>query len=479
MSGNSPHRAARVAVVGVSFLLTCAGLVPASAPLAAAAPVPPCPTGTPLASDFDGDRIADLVVGSRRAGVEFADQYLSPGDGSAERWLLAVGSLSSADLNGDTCADAILYHGGHEPLLEVALGTPSGLDVDGAVEVTIPQAADVADDERRSLEFEAAGLRHDGLSQIAISGRHVIDLGEDGPEDYGAYLDLLTLDASLGVSTARVLTFSNPTPWGFGSALATSGRTIAVGHTATTVNGKSVGAVRLYTTDAADPTQPALRKVLTADSPGIPGKAAESDGFGNSLAMLNGRLAIGVPEKDDGRKYAAGLVQPVVWHEATGTYTAYRAITQNTPGVPGANEEDDRFGLHVAMARGLTASGSYDIVIGATERVGTRDDAGSVTVANFSRSIYRTYTQSSKGIPGNPQTGDDFSRVGVLRSASGADRVLIGAPGEDSNGIDDLGRVIVSNGTRLTSKTVWTNLAVPSGAPAGLRNWGISVGADG
>jgi len=450
------------------------------APAAIAAGLP-CAAGTPLASDFDGDGLADLVVGADRPHVsDFTDLNIQPGDGSAGSWLLNAGALRSADLNGDSCADAILYHGGHEPSLKAVLGTPDGLDVAGATAVTIPQAADVADDVRRSLAFEAAGLRHDGISQIALSGRHVIDLEEDGPEDYGAYVDLLTLDASLAVTTTQVFTFADPTPWDFGSALATSGRTVAVGDPSATVSGKGgAGAVRIYTTDTADPTHMVLRKVLTQNSAGVPGSAEEFDAFGSSLAMLNGRLAIGVPGETDGKHYRAGLVQPVLWHESARTYHAYRPISQNTSGVPDKNEEGDAFGMDVAIGRGLTEKNSYDIVIGSQESVGSIDYAGSVTVANFSKSLYRAYTQAGSGIPGNPQTKDYFSFVGVLPSAAGAGTVLIGAPGEDSNGIDDLGRVIRSNGTKLTSRTVWTNVTIPSDAPAGLRDWGLSVGADG
>lgn len=468
--------------LSVSLLVALAAVGSAPAPQAAAVPVVPCAAGSPLASDFDGDRKAELVVESRRptGSLPFPDLYLLPGDGSPGRWLLQAGSLRTADLNGDSCADAILFHGGHEPSLRLALGGPDGLDVDGASEVAIPQAAGIADDERRSLAFLAAGLRHGGLSQVVVSGRHSIDLGEDGEEDYGAFIDLLTLDSSLAVSASQVISFSDPNPWDFGSALATSGRTVAVGVPSAAVNGRAAaGAVRLYTTDTADPTHLVLRKVLTQNSAGVPGTAEFEDHFGASLAMRNGRLAIGVPGESDGRRYGSGLVQPVLWHEASRTYRAYRAIHQDTRGVPGTNEEGDAFGLDVAIGRGLSDRGSYDILIGSRESIGSSEYAGSVTVANFTRSLYRTYTQASRGMPGNPQTKDYFSFVGVLPRDSGAETVLIGAPFEDSNGIDDLGRVVRSDGRRLTSGTTWRNVTIPSDAPAGLRHWGATVGADG
>lgn len=474
-------------VIPLTMALLCGGLgsiaaaTPASAEPSARTAVP-CTEGVPLASDFDGDGTADLVVGAKRTnGTDTVRvQLIQPSDGGAAIWLADTGELRTADLNGDVCADALVFSGGHTPWLKAVLGTPDGLDVADATDVVVPQAADVADDARRSLTFEVAGLRHDGFSQIAISGRHVVDLGEDGPEEYGAYLDVLTLDSSLAVTTTQVLTFPQISRdiWDFGSALATSGRTIVVGHPSAIVNRHyGAGAVLIYSADTADPTHVVLRKTLTQNSAKVPGTAEAYDFFGAALALRNGRLAIGAPGEADGKIYASGLVQPMVWHESKLTYTAYRAITQDTKGVPGSNEKDDQFGAHLAIARGLTASGSYDIVIGATEAYGRLADAGSVTVANLTRPLYRTYTQATKGVPGNPQAGDEFCHVGVLQGSAGIDTVLIGAPGEDSYGISDYGRVVRSDGKRLSSKTGWSSIGVPSDAPTGMVNWGFDFAA--
>ncbi|MCA0297239.1 MAG: hypothetical protein LCH96_18400 [Actinobacteria bacterium] len=481
MSQNSSHRAAHAAALGVSFLLTCAGLVSASAPHAAAVSDPPCTAGTPLASDFDGDGTPELVAGGERFdGLNYrGQQHVQTGTGDAGQWLTDTDGVRSADLNGDVCADAVLFSTGYEPSLRVALGTPGGLDLDGATTITIPQAADIAGDDDRALVFEAGALRHHGISQVVISGHHTWD---DGSERYGGYIDFLTLDPA-GVMVTGTQVFSFPGVEGeiigFG-VLATSGGTAAIGVPSAKVSGHGgAGAVRLYTPDTSDPTQMVLRKVLTQNSSGVPGSAEAGDGFGGSLSMLNGRLAIGVPGEADGSIRRAGLVQPIVWHESSRTYTAYRAITQDTKGVPDKNDKDDVFGTDVAMARGLTASGSYDILIGAEDGYGSLKQAGSVTVANFTKSLYRTFTQASAGVPGNSQAYDHFAVVGVLPGTSGVDTVLIGSPGEDSNGTDNVGRVIRSDGKKLGSKTVWTNIDIAAGAPSGLVGWGLTVGAQG
>lgn len=472
-----------IRVILLSTCLTCAGLS-VVVPDAVAAPQPaavvaPCASGAPVASDFDGDGKADLVVGANRwDGTQVVrEQFVVPADGGVAGWVLDTGELRPADLNGDVCADAMLYFGGHQPWLKLAPGTPDGLDVAGAKEVAIPQAADLGDDEDRTLIFEAAGLRHDGISQVVLAGRHMWE-----NDQYGGYVDLLTLDASLAVTDTQTFSFPGVDGdiAGFGQALATSGKSVAVGVPNAEVSGRSAaGAVHLYTVDSANPNRIVRRLVLTQNSPGVPGSAESGDHFGATLAMRNGRLAVGAPDEDDGRTRNTGLVQPIVWHEATRTYAAYRAISQDTPGVPGSNETEDRFGLQLTMARGLTASGSYDLLIGAEEDYGRLTDAGSVTVANISRALFRTITQATSGVPGSVEAGDFFSHVGVLRTSASVDTVLIGAPNEGSSGHRYAGYAIRSDGRRLGSATTWITITIPSDAPPGMTHWGVDFGAIG
>jgi hypothetical protein len=244
-----------------------------------------------------------------------------------------------------------------------------------------------------------------------------------------------------------------------------------------TVHGKDgAGAVYLFSADADDPATMVRRVVLTQDSPGVPGSAESTDRFGSAVAMRDGRLAIGVPGESGGGIRAFGLVQPVVWHEADLSYTARRSVTQDLAGVPGSNEAQDRFGQTVAIGRGLTAAGSWDIAIGANEKVGTHRGAGSVTVAGFTGSRFRSYTQRSPGLPGTVEAGDGFASVGVLATSAGVDTLLIGAPGEDSGGTGNAGYAVRSDGGRLGAGTAWTTIPVPGGAAAGLTGWGLDFG---
>ncbi|MGC0205108.1 FG-GAP-like repeat-containing protein [Streptomyces levis] len=91
-------------------------------------------------------------------------------------------------------------------------------------------------------------------------------------------------------------------------------------------------------------------------------------------------VAIGAFAADAGSVHGAGAVV-VLYGSSSGVSAARRTvITQDSPGVPGAAEEDDRFGYSLA-AGDLDRDGYSDLVVGAQyEDIGDRDGVGSATV---------------------------------------------------------------------------------------------------
>ena len=119
-----------------------------------------------------------------------------------------------------------------------------------------------------------------------------------------------------------------------------------------------------------------------------------------------------------------------------------RLITQNTSGIPGTAEAGDHFGASLANNQLPPRRIFKQLAIGAPgEDVGSAKDAGSVTVLR--RTDTKVYpavslTQSTKGVAGTVETGDQFGAAVAYRD----DRTLaIGIPGEDLGSAADAGSV--------------------------------------
>lgn len=389
---------------------------------------------------------------------EWKTNWLPGHGGSSASVTAGTWNAKSADLNGDTCADVALA--GFESVTLV-LGTPNGPTGAGwSKPITLPAGSDAS-----PTISELATMRYQGRSQVFLSGESYND-GNGGL----AYLWVMTLNPTASDATVERIAMAKYGAVGYEAGMQTvvaDAGVVAYGSPTQNVsrNGKkrwSAGAVHIFQTSTTDPTKLVYKQQITQDSPGIASTVEAADLFGYELALRDGRLAIASEESINGVS-RAGLVQPLKWNSTNGSYQAYPAIYQGKPGVPGKDVAGDRFGSALAIGTGYTETGSYDILIGTPRKaVSSQSKAGSVTVANFTKPIYRRFLQGSAGVPGQPKKGNRFgTQVLSLRTGSVAsERLLATAPGESSGSCSTVGGILASTAGQL-SVSPWERLLDP------------------
>lgn len=164
----------------------------------------------------------------------------------------------------------------------------------------------------------------------------------------------------------------------------------------------NAGAVQLFSSDGeqVDPTDG-----LSQNTPGVSGVAEAGDLFGDRIALTGPglrdgftRVAVSAPE-EDGAAVNTGLVQvfPI------GNLDGETSYAQDTPGVPGAAEANDRFGRAVSV---VTGASERVLLIGVPDDVG--HPTGMVNVVPLSGGSPRFWAPGVGGVPlaGSARFGD-------------------------------------------------------------------------
>jgi hypothetical protein len=192
--------------------------------------------------------------------------------------------------------------------------------------------------------------------------------------------------------------------------------------------------------------------------------------LGSSLSVAAGKVAMGMPGFSTRDKAGAGavLVDDV---ESDPDGPIALVLSQASRGVPGTAEKGDRFGtsVHLVPAPG---GGAPTLLVGTPgEDVGSKTNAGSVTVARISADLElsgttRTLDQNSAGMAGSVEAGDQLgAAVSSVRYGSSV-ALLVGAPGEDVGRVRDAGMVqTIGNGLSWTQQSS----GVPGTAEKGDR----------
>ncbi|MDQ1512275.1 MAG: hypothetical protein QOC59_117 [Microbacteriaceae bacterium] len=197
-------------------------------------------------------------------------------------------------------------------------------------------------------------------------------------------------------------------------------------------------------------------------------------------------LAVGVPGEDQGATRDSGAVT-VVYGSAEGlTGQGGQLWSQDSRGVPGKGETDDRFGT--PASGDFNGDGFADLAVGAPgERVGGLAAAGGVTVLYGSShglrsSGSRFFSQSTPGVPGDPDRNAQFGAALVAGDFNGdhRDDLAVGAPRDDIGADDnDQGSVTVllgsGSGLRTTGAQEWDTGSI-LGRGQGLTGSALDAG---
>ncbi|MFI1763816.1 FG-GAP-like repeat-containing protein [Streptomyces sp. NPDC020800] len=383
-------------------------------------------TVTPVRDDFNGDGYADLAVaapqatvgGKARAGYVAVMYGGSHGLSTGHRTIISRASagvpgspakgetlgsqLSKGDLDGDGYADLVAAGSPAQGGSVVLWGGPHGLSGGTAVPALSTQTGDFDGDGRLDLALFRTGSGSGG-----------------GDDPYGTEATLWSGPVKrTGVPAAEKPLAAAPLQY-------VDIRDGATGDL--NGDGRDDLALTAYCGDGVNCTE-----VFLSTSSGFArgvsfpgdGAVAIGDVNGDGIAdLVTGR----VEDNEIWAAYgsAAGLGAPGTW----------KRYTQDTPGVPGAEESEDTFGTSVAVGD-ITGDGIDDVAVGDP---GENQDEGVVDVLRGSRSGLtgtgaQAFGQNTKGVPGTAEPHDIFGNTVALLdiNRNGHADLAASAPGEDA-----------------------------------------------
>ncbi len=274
-----------------------------------------------------------------------------------------------ANLNGDQYADVLVTGRGLDSshsYLFIALGSADGLTLDRIKRVGVPVAGvsdlTVVMEPEPLIVVSSPDAVVGGVKSGALYAVPVTAAGEAMPGE-------LISQNSAGIPG------SNEALDEFGASIDSEGSTLVVGAPEEdTTKADDTGMIHVLRRNGGT----SFTGVgIHQDTTGVPGSAEDGDLFGWSVAIEDGHLAVGSRGEDIGSVDDAGMV---TYFTDNGTKTAAAgAFNQDSPGIPGSNEEWDAFGDTVGFTR--PCSGQRAILVAAPEL--SDDNSERTTVVNL------------------------------------------------------------------------------------------------
>ncbi len=209
--------------------------------------------------------------------------------------------------------------------------------------------------------------------------------------------------------------------------------------------------------------------------------ASTGEHFGTAVVARGHDLWIGAPYRTVDGVSQAGAVDH--YRVTAGSAALIETLTEASPGIAGSPEPGDHFGRVLAVA-------GHTLVIGEpAEDIGTKIDAGSVTIVTESPTTdtltsATTLSQDSANVPGVAESYDHLGSS-VSIDAAGPPALVqgvfiaVGVPGEDLGTTPDAGVVQAfarhSDGTVVPIGTVTQNTPGLPGVPESGDKFGSTV----
>ncbi|WP_257233846.1 FG-GAP and VCBS repeat-containing protein [Streptomyces sp. JV178] len=467
------------AAIAVTALATPLALF-ATSGTASAAPVPP---RTPM-TDFNHDGHADLAVaapfgtvgGVEKAGYVSVVYGTASGPGTAGHQMISratpgvPGELQDTfafgaqtlpgDLDGDSYTDLLVAGGGDDGGPTVLWGSKDGLTGQNTV---LPY---------RYSEFALGDFNGDGKRDLVVNSAPSDDPDISGMTiQYGPFTrdgrtrtqDSITTDD--GSSGLRSFITGDLTGDGVDDIVTTHGFE-EMQHEARFWKGARTGVGH-------------TSKALGTAYSGTVGDV-DGDGYGDLITRDIGDVSE-VIDDSPGRI----IIQ---YGGSTGpSNTRKKVITQATAGVPGASEAHDAFGASLS-AGDVNGDGRAEVAVGVPgESLGAATGTGAVILLKGASKAAGgmtgkgaiAYNQSTAGVPGVSESGDDFGRRVSLSDLNkdGKADLTATAPGEDG-AFADSGALwnLYGSASGLTTTGAGTLSPVKLGAPEKDAKFGHTLG---
>ncbi|UYQ62839.1 FG-GAP-like repeat-containing protein [Streptomyces peucetius] len=483
----------RLAIAGTLVATLTGGLLAATAGTAAAAAVPAAlPTGTQ--ADFNGDGFADLAVGAPLADVGTKD--------NAGAVVVLYGSA-----NGFSGARRVIVHqdtpgvsGAAEPGDAFGRSVATGdLDGDGYTDVIAGTPSEAVGDRGRvggSTVLWGGPKGLSGASWLPLPsylkdsyvGRGVAtgDFDGDGHTDVTVtgHRETSTYYGPVQRTGAPARHVSEPLGTRFTTVAGDlSGDGAAERLYPSLITGDPGGTIAYIRRDGSGMSADPEDGYTTTELTGADGDASsigdiDGDGYGD---LVVGDAVDPSAAKPTGHK--GGRI--TVWYGGpNGPDPAQQpgVFHQDTAGVPGGGEANDRFGASVSVSD-TNGDGYADVAVGAPgEALGSVRDAGAVTVlygsaAGLTATGSQFWSQNSAGVPGGGETSDHFGGAVRLMDVTGDGRADLTVAAPDEN---DSGAIILLRGSAsgVTASGAMFLSAAAVGLTVSNQGWfGSALGA--